>query len=56
MILGVYIAISAYGPSEGESVFTYFPYIIMGVLFLNLLTGVGFTIVWLVVESKAAVN
>lgn len=36
--------------------FTYFPYAIVGMVVLNLLTGFGFTVAWFVLKSKIAVS
>ena len=44
LILVLYTSMSIYGPSTGVSVFTYFPYIILGVVIVNILTGFGFII------------
>ena len=45
LILGLYIVLSANGPSKGQSFFTYFPYIIILVVVINILTGLVFVIV-----------
>lgn len=45
LILGIYIGLSIYGPSRGESLFTYAPYGIVVILSINILTGLVFIIV-----------
>lgn len=52
LILGLYTSISINGPSTGESVFTYFPYIIVGIVVINIFTGLSFIILHFVLNCK----
>ena len=56
MILSLYIGLSIKGPSHGESIFTYFPYGVIGIVGANVLTGLGFTVFRFVKHSRAQMN
>lgn len=51
-ILSIYIAYRVNGPSKGESIFMYFPYIIIVILTLNILTAIIFVVISFVNKSK----
>jgi hypothetical protein len=52
LILSLYIVLSISGPSSGITIFTYFPYIIYGVVVLNIITGIVFIIVHFIINFK----
>lgn len=53
MVLSLYITLSIKGSSHGESIFTYIPYVVIGVVSVNILTGLGFIIMRLIRSFQA---
>ena len=52
LILAIYVALSANGPSMKASIYTYFPYAIIGIVVLNILMSLGFIILEFVRKGK----
>lgn len=52
----VYVVLSVNGPSRGQGLLTYFPYIIVILLVINILVGVLFIVKQFMVNKKVGVN